>query len=53
LHHHQQQQPIPSIALEMSQSTLEEGQKITAPENNFNHLNDYETTNNKENTPKM
>jgi hypothetical protein len=47
------QMPVPSIDLEMSQHSLEEGQKITVPENNFNHLVDYESVDNKENKPKM
>lgn len=45
--------PIPSVDLEMSQNTLEEGQKISDPANNFNHLMDYKSGDNKENKPKM
>lgn len=47
-----QPQTLP-IDLEMSQQTLEEGQKTTTLENNFNHLVNNDSAGNETNTPKM
>lgn len=46
-------QAPPTIDLEMSEPTLEEGQKISARESNFNQLVSNDGENNEENKPKM
>lgn len=47
-----QPQATLSIENEMSLQTEEEGQKITAPQNNFNHLVNNDDAGSKQNSPR-